>query len=86
VLGEGKAQLLNVPLMGRESSKNGNWMDGRPVRVQAFRIPKDPVKDKWEPVTVNEDLHVVHNFHPIDRADGKGADVLMASYEGVNLL
>ncbi len=86
VLGEGKPQLINVPLMGRESSKEANWMDGRPVRITAYRIPKDPIKDKWEPVVVNEDLHVVHNFFPIPRADGKGEDVLAASYEGVNLL
>jgi hypothetical protein len=86
VLGEGKPQLINVPLMGRESTKDANWMDGRPVRITAYRIPKDPTKDRWEPVVVNEDLHVIHNFHPIARADGKGSDVLAASYEGVNLL
>ena len=40
VLGEGKPQLINVPLMGRDSSKSNNWMDGKPVRIQAYRIPE----------------------------------------------
>ncbi|MBY0527045.1 MAG: VCBS repeat-containing protein [Gemmataceae bacterium] len=86
VLGEGKSQLINVPLMGRESTAKANWVDGRPVRIQAFKIPKDPTKDKWEPVTINEDLHVIHNFIPVPAADGKHTDVLTASYEGVNRL
>jgi hypothetical protein len=86
VLGEGKPQLINVPLIGRDATKDANWMDGRPVRIIAHRIPKNPTKDKWEEVVINEDLHVIHNFFPIPRADGKGMDVLTASYEGVNLL
>ncbi len=86
VLGEGKPQLVSAPLMGRESTKEANWTDGRPVRVTAYRIPKDPAKDKWEPVVIDESLHVVHNLAPVPSADGKGTDVLTASYEGVNLL
>src|SRR5262249_53746593 len=30
VLGEGKPQLINVPLMGREATAKENWMDGQP--------------------------------------------------------
>lgn len=86
VLGEGKPQLINVPLMGRDSSKENNWMDGKPVRIQAYRIPKNPVKDRWLPETVDESLHVVHNFYPVPSADGKRMDLLTASYEGVHLL
>jgi len=86
LLGEGKPQLINVPLIGREATKEKNWMDGRPIRIIAHRIPKDPVKDRWETVVINEDLHVMHNFHPIPSANGKSMDLLTASYEGVNLL
>jgi hypothetical protein len=86
VLGEGKPQLLSVPLMGRESSAQNNWVDGKPLRVTAYKIPKDPTKDRWQEVVLDESLHVAHNFWPIPAADGKRSDVLVASYEGVNLL
>jgi hypothetical protein len=83
--GDGKSELLAVPLFGRGSNAKQNWMDA-PVRVLAYRIPKDPVKDRWVPEVLNESLHVAHNFWPIPAPAGRGMDVLMASYEGVNLL
>jgi len=84
--GNGKSALLSVPLMGRGSSAKANWIDGAPVRVTAYRIPKDPVKDRWLPEVLDESLHVSHNFWPIDAPTRKGKDVLVASYEGVSLL
>lgn len=84
--GNGKAALISVPLLGRNSSAANNWTDGLPIRVTAYRIPKDPTKDRWTPDVLDESLHVSHNFHPIDAAGRKGQDILMASYEGVNLL
>jgi len=86
VLGLGKPQLVSVPLMGRDSTKENNWTDGKPLRVMAYKIPKDPTKDRWEEVILDESLHAAHNFQPIPAAKGKGMDVLCASYEGVNLL
>ncbi|MCS6851055.1 MAG: VCBS repeat-containing protein [Gemmataceae bacterium] len=86
VLGEGKPQLVISPLMGRHSSKEKNWMDGVPVRTFVYRIPKDPVKDRWEEVVLDQTLHVVHNFWPIPSADGRRMDLLTASYEGVSLI
>jgi hypothetical protein len=41
---DGKPHIVLAPLMGRDSTKERNWMDGRPVRILAFPIPKDPVK------------------------------------------
>ena len=88
--GNGKPALVSVPLMGRGSSKDNNWTDGLPVRVTAYRIPKDPVKDRWLPEVLDQSMHVCHNFWPIERArsvsDRRGQDILVASYEGVNLL
>ncbi len=84
--GNGKPALISVPLMGRGSSAKNNWVDGMPLRVTAYRIPKDPVNDRWQPEVLDESLHVSHNFHPIDAPGRKGQDVLVASYEGVNLL
>ncbi|HMF14387.1 MAG TPA: VCBS repeat-containing protein, partial [Gemmataceae bacterium] len=62
--GSGKPHLVVAPLMGRNSTQKANWMDGSPVRILAFKIPKDPRKDRWEPEVVNENLHVVHNLCP----------------------
>jgi hypothetical protein len=86
--GNGKAALISGPLMGRGATAKANWMDGLPVRVTAYRIPKDPVKDRWQPEVLDESLHVVHNFWPIagQGLREKAKDVLCASYEGVTLL
>ncbi len=84
--GKGKAALLSVPLMGRGSSAKNNHVDGLPLRVTAYRIPGDPTKDRWMPEVLDESLHVAHNFHPIDVAGTSRKNILVASYEGVNLL
>ncbi|MFM7151974.1 MAG: FG-GAP repeat domain-containing protein [Gemmataceae bacterium] len=84
--GEGKPSLVALPLMGRNSSKEKNWLDGSPVRVLAFRIPGDPVKERWVPEILDESLHVMHNFHPVPARSGKGMDLLTVSYEGVHRL
>ena len=82
--GSGKPHLIVAPLMGRNSTQKANWMDGSPVRILAFKIPKDPTKDRWEPEVINEDLHVVHNFWPLQFTEQKAArGFYTASYEGV---
>jgi hypothetical protein len=82
--GNGKPALISAPLMGRGATKENNWMDGQPVRITAYRIPKDPVHDRWSPEVLNESLHVVHNFTPIPFA--KARWLLAASYEGVTMI
>ncbi len=84
--GNSKPALISVPLMGRGSSKEKNWLDGEPLRVTAYRIPKDAVNDRWMPEVLDASLHASHNFHPIPATNRKGDDILTASYEGVNLL
>jgi FG-GAP-like repeat len=81
---DGKPHIILAPLMGRESSAKGNWMDGRPVRILAFPIPKDPVKGPWVPKVLSEELHVVHNIWPALGSDGTA--ILAASYEGPSIL
>jgi hypothetical protein len=83
--GSGKPHLIVGPLLGRHSTQVKNWMDV-PIRLIAYKIPKDPVRDRWQPVILNETLHVMHNFWPIKSPKHKGMDLLTASYEGVNLL
>ena len=40
------AVLLMGPLMGRNSTKAKNWMDGSPLRLIAYHIPKNPTRDR----------------------------------------
>ncbi len=83
--GDGNKWIVLAPLMGRESSQKNNWMDGRPVRILAYPIPKDPIKGPWKPEVLSDSLHVVHNFWPT--MDGSGKPVIWcASYEGVTAL
>lgn len=84
--GSGKPSIILAPLMGRDSSAKGNWVDGRPVRILAYPVPKDPVKGPWEPKVLSEELHVVHNIWPVPVVkEGSGQSGLLAvSYEGVH--
>lgn len=80
--GTGKPVLIAGPLMGRDSSAKGNWLDGKPLRVLAYRIPKDPTKDRWPMEVIDESLQVMHNFDTMPSK--KGFDILTASYLGVH--
>src|SRR5262245_17097930 len=82
--GDGKPALVVAPLHGRGSSGKQNWQDGRPVRLLAYRIPKDPTRDRWKEEVLDNGLRVMHNFIPVAAKAGKGLDVLTASYEGVH--
>lgn len=85
--GDGKAEIVVAPLHGREATSKGNWTDGRPVRILAFPIPKDPVKGPWTPVVLSEELHVVHNIWPMPQPTPSGPQtILAASYEGVSTI
>ncbi len=77
--GDGKPEIVHVPLQGRGATAKGNYTDGKPVRIMAYKIPKDPDKsENWKPEVLSEELHVCHNFWPI------GSDqFLVSAYEGV---
>ena len=82
--GDGRPELIVVPLMGRETTKPDWQQNG--VRILAYRIPENPSKDRWYSEVINEQMHVTHNFEPTD-FDGDGKlDLLVASFEGANLL
>lgn len=85
--GDGKPEIVHVPLMGRGSSAKGNWTDGKPVRVVALKVPaKDPEKkENWKTQVLSEELNVCHNFTPVYQgAGGKKVSILVNSYEGIN--
>ncbi|WP_020471281.1 FG-GAP repeat domain-containing protein [Zavarzinella formosa] len=83
--GDGKPEIILAPLMGRDSTKEKNWVDGRPVRILAFPIPKDPVAGPWKPIVLSESLNVVHNIWPVTTSEGKKR-IYAVSYDGVHLI
>jgi len=74
--------ILVAPLMGRDSTKEKNWLDGRPVRLLKFTVPNDPTKTPWEPTVIDDEtFHVVHNFRAW--IGFHGLEYNVASYEGI---
>src|SRR2546421_6310601 len=83
--GDGKKELISVPLQGKGATPQNNWGDGK-VRVFAYHIPADPTQPNWSKELLCDQFPVMHNFQAID-FDGDGKlEVLTASYEGVNIL
>jgi hypothetical protein len=82
--GDGRPQLIVVPLFGRNTT-GPNFAEA-PVRILSYKIPADPVAGPWMPDVINEDLHVAHNFWPTDFNRDGHLDLLVASFEGVSLL
>ncbi len=86
--GDGKLDIVMAPLMGRDASKEMNWMDGRPVRILGYKVPKEPTKpENWKPLVINDQLHVVHNIMAKGPYEGYVREtkwnLSAASYEGV---
>ncbi len=81
--GDGRNEVVSAPLMGRNSTRQKNFMDGLPVRITAYKIPKKPASERWQPTVLDESMHVVHNIWPVPAKRKKGADILAVSYEGV---
>lgn len=89
--GDGKPEIVHVPLMGRDATAKANWMDGRGVRVVALKVPaKDPEKkENWKTQVLSDELHVTHNFWPVQSPlvqPKYDSVILVASYEGVSSL
>ncbi len=81
---DGAPELLVAPLLGRDSTRPNFAESG--VRILSYRIPADPVAGPWEPQVLNDEMHVTHNFEETD-LDGDGRlDLLVTSFEGLNLL
>jgi hypothetical protein len=80
--GDGKPEVIVAPLQGRDATAKGNWTDGRPVQIVAYKVPTEPSKpEAWRPVVVSDSLFVVHNFYTVP--DPKAEGLLYASYDGV---
>jgi hypothetical protein len=86
--GDGKPEIVHVPLQGKGATAKGNFTDGKPVRIIAYQVPKDPTKpENWKPEVLGEDLHVCHNFWPTyTQTEGNttpSCEILVTAYEGV---
>jgi hypothetical protein len=82
--GDGRAELLVAPLMGRNTTPPNFQEVG--TRLLSYKIPSDPVRDPWQAEVLTDQLHVTHNFWPVD-LDGDGdLELLVVSFEGVTLL
>ncbi len=77
--GDGKAELIVVPLHGR-GTKGPAWTDGPGARVLVYRIPKNPATDPWPVEVAADSLHIIHNFITVNR------EIWVASTEGVHAL
>jgi FG-GAP-like repeat len=87
---DGTQELIVAPLMGREATREHNWLDGRPVRILAYPIPKNPTDpNAWKSRVISQELHVVHNIEVIadyrmyKTGNRYEYDLFAASYEGV---
>lgn len=82
--GSGKKALVVAPLKGAQSTDKLGAEKG--VRLTALKIPADPVKGPWERTLITDQFHVMHNFRPVQWGLTKPEQLLVASFEGVNLL
>jgi hypothetical protein len=72
-------QFACKTLKGRDSASG----DGNPALLFLLKKPADPFKDKWTREVVQNDVHITHNFWPVDM-DGDGKqEILLAGLEGV---
>lgn len=87
--GDGRLEIVHVPLMGSGATSQNNWADGRPLQIVSLKVPGKPEdKANWRPEVLSRELHVAHNF--CAGFDGgfarPGQSLLVASYEGISLV
>ncbi len=87
---DGKREIVHVPLMGRDATREGNWMDGQPLAVVALKVPdtEPEKKENWKSVVLSQKLHVAHGFS--EGHEGgfarPGRSILVGSYDGISLI
>jgi hypothetical protein len=88
--GDGRLEIVHVPLMGRGATREGNWCDGRPLRIIAMKIPQNQPEllDSWDTSVLSQQLHVAHNFceSPGGGFARPGNPLIVASYEGLSMV
>ena len=74
----GKFDLVVVPLHGR-GNKNAQ---GDGAKILAYKVPAEP-KQPWATETIDEALHLTHNFQPVKWSRQTAEELLVAGKEGV---
>jgi hypothetical protein len=74
--GDGRSELIVVPLHGKGTSGPG-WTDGPGARILVFRIPEQPALQPWTFEVASDSLHIAHNFITA------GAEIWVAAKQGV---
>ncbi|GAA4429289.1 VCBS repeat-containing protein [Bremerella cremea] len=83
VIGDERPELIVGPLFGPNTT--APHFAEQPVRLLALEIPEKPQTDPWPVHMIDNSLHVMHNFLPIDFTGNGKTDIISASYEGVHL-
>ena len=74
-------RLAVLPLHGR-GNRGGR---GEGVRLLAYDVPDDP-RGSWNTLLLDGDLHMTHNFDPVQWDDDPATELLVAAREGVFLV
>jgi len=80
--GDKNQELIVTPLHGR-NTKGPDW-EGPGARILVFRPPAKPGAEFWETELIDDTLHILHNFLPVNLDSDPQDEVLTASREGVN--
>lgn len=81
--GTGRKVLIDAPIMGPGTKAPAYDQAG--ARLVMYRVPKDPLHDRWPKQVIDTSLPVIHGLQVIDW-DGDGREELLtASRQGVHL-
>lgn len=82
--GDGKGELIVGPLFGPGTTGPDYAEQG--VRLLSLSVPENPAQQDWGVELISDQLHVMHNFWPVDFTGNGKIDLVTASYDGVHLL
>ena len=74
--GDGKNELIAVPLQGR-GTKGPDW-EGQGARILVYWPSSNPSDGKWRMEVADDSLHIVHNFIVVN------GEIWAASKEGIH--
>jgi len=81
--GDGKKELIDLPLFGAGSSGTAH---AGAVQLKAYTIPADPKAGKWTAKVLDDKrLEVAHGIEIVDWDGDKSEDILTAANDGVDL-
>lgn len=83
--GDGARELVVAPLHGR-GTEGPEWWNGAGARLLVLEPGDSPKAGDWAAEVASDELHVVHNFWPVQMDADPAEELITASYEGVMLL